>query len=77
MNEILIIGYGAVGSICRCMFQLCIACVLHPMVLDSLVLKKSGMARVTVVARSNYEIVKGNITVPSVFNNMLLNSDRT
>ncbi|KAK7689986.1 hypothetical protein QCA50_006628 [Cerrena zonata] len=39
-KEILVIGYGAVGSI------------------YSLVLKRSGMSRVTVVARGNYQITK-------------------
>lgn len=32
------------------------------MALDSFILKRSGLARVTVVARSNYDIVNGDLS---------------
>ena len=60
-KDVLLIGYGAVGAVCMPMPpEILEAQYSDPHVLpDSLILKNSGRARVTVVARSNYDVVNG------------------
>ena len=54
-RDVLLVGFGAVGAICA--FHLGSAVPFHNRNPDSLIVKRSGLARVTAVARSNYDLV--------------------
>lgn len=56
LRDVLLVGFGAVGAICKYFSNArSISDTWHHV--DSLILKRSGLARVTSVARSNYDIV--------------------
>jgi len=72
VKEILFVGFGAVGAICEFKMSDIREDDDQPStkLADSLILKRSGFARVTVVARSNYDSVKS--TSPNPFIVMIL-----
>jgi hypothetical protein len=57
VKDVLLVGFGAIGAICASTKSDPVLNVRMP--LDSLVLERSGFARVTAVARSNYDAVHG------------------
>jgi len=62
IKEVLVVGCGAIGAICALLssYYFVIVC-LQSLVdgrIDAYILKKSGLARVTVVARSNFDSIK-------------------
>lgn len=65
IKDILLVGFGAVGAICPSIQHIALPLQSfhsNHASQDSLILKNSGRARVTVIARGNYEIVNGNTT---------------
>ena len=64
-KDILLVGLGAVGTICECLPINISHRVMRSILTtasfltDAYVLQRKGLARVTVVARSNYDAVKG------------------
>lgn len=57
VKEVLVVGLGAVGAICKYFWGLYGLQLNYNRIQDSLILKNSGLARVTAVARSNYDAV--------------------
>jgi hypothetical protein len=65
-EDVLLVGFGAIGAICA--FFVTIPCLPSlNFTKDSYILNTSGMAIVTSVARSNYEVVNGEECVPVAF----------
>lgn len=64
MKEVLLVGLGAVGALCEHITDPYNTLSTHFVCLDSLIFKRSGLARVTAVARSNYSIVQGAFEFP-------------
>ena len=64
LRDVLLVGFGGVGTICEIQLRQ-LGYSHHPDVCkDSLILKRSGLARVTAVARSNHDIVSSACFCP-------------
>ena len=64
LRDVLLVGFGGVGAICEIQLRQ-LGYPHHPDVCkDSLILKRSGLARVTSVARSNHDIVSSACFYP-------------
>jgi 2-dehydropantoate 2-reductase len=57
LKDVLLVGFGAVGAVCELVDHLLLRKVVLMCFVDSLILKRSNLARVTIVARSNYDLV--------------------
>lgn len=70
-KEVLLVGFGAVGAICE---QLPKVSKREELIRisDSLIFKRSGIARVTAVARSNYDVVKSRSLLVMIIDNQLI-----
>lgn len=60
-KDILLVGSGAVGAICK--YSNAPQKSKPTLLLDALVLKRSGLARVTAVARSNYDLIESTVII--------------
>ena len=57
LRDVLLVGFGGVGTICEIQVRQLGYFHHSDVCKDSLILKRSGLARVTAVARSNHDIV--------------------
>lgn len=58
-QEILVVGFGAVGAICKLPYSLLNTLSVSYFRSDAYSLHRTDKVRLTVVARGNYELIKG------------------